>query len=128
VPRVPLTRMRAIPVSSSAKIFWGTTWKSPRVVDYGTFDDLSTRSARGLRRSSQVAGRPGTKFLLWCLEWQLRTWERLTSAILPFGNIALQPGEVERWFTSSFDIKQVAGETGLKTWPRGWAAYLMTYR
>jgi cyclopropane fatty-acyl-phospholipid synthase-like methyltransferase len=98
------------------------------LVDYGTFDDLSTRQRAAYVDRVRSLAKPGTKFLLWCFEWQLRTWERLTSAILPFGNIALQPGEVERWFTSSFDIKQVAGETGLKTWPRGWAAYLMTYR
>jgi len=29
---------------------------------------------------------------------------------------------------ATFDIKQVAGETGLPNWPRGWAAYLLTRR
>jgi SAM-dependent methyltransferase len=97
------------------------------LVDYGTFDDLSTRQ-RCLRRSSHVAGKTWFEVLALVLEWEVKTWERLASAILPVTGIALQPGEGERWFTSAFDIKQVAGETGLKTWPRGWDAYLMTRR
>ena len=98
------------------------------LVDYGTFDDLSTRQRAAYVDRAMSLAKPGSKFLLWCFEWELKAWERLASAILPFGNIALQPAEVERWFRSGFDIEQVAGETGLKTWPRGWAAYLMTRR
>ena len=98
------------------------------VVDYGTFDDLSTKQRAAYVDRVTSLAKPGGKFLLWCFEWELKPWERMASAILPFGNIALRPGEVERWFSSAFDIKQVAGETGLETWPRGWAAYLMTYR
>jgi cyclopropane fatty-acyl-phospholipid synthase-like methyltransferase len=98
------------------------------LVDYGTFDDLSTGRRAAYADRVRLLAKPGAKFLLWCFEWQLKPWERVASAILPFGNIALQPGEIERWFKSAFDIKQVAGETGLKTWPRGWAAYLMSRR
>jgi cyclopropane fatty-acyl-phospholipid synthase-like methyltransferase len=98
------------------------------LVDYGTFDDLSTRQRAAYLDQVTSLAKPGSKFLLWCFEWEVKTWERLASAILPVTGIALQPGEVARWFSSAFDIKQVAGETGLKTWPRGWAAYLMTRR
>ena len=98
------------------------------LVDYGTFDDLSMRQRAAYVDRVRSLAKPGSKFLLWCFEWELKARERLASAIRPVTDIALQPGEVERWFRSTFDIKQVAGETGLKTWPRGWAAYLMTRR
>ena len=98
------------------------------LVDYGTFDDLSTRQRAAYVDRVTSLVKPGSKFLLWCFEWEVKTWERLAMAIMPVTGIALQPGEVERWFRSEFDIKQVAGETGLKTVPRGWAVYLMTRR
>ena len=98
------------------------------LADYGTFDDLSTRQRAAYVDRVTSLAKPGSKFFLWCFEWEVKTWERLASAIMPVTGIALQPGEVDRWFRSGFDIKQVASETGLKTWPRGWAAYLMTHR
>ena len=96
------------------------------LVDYGTFDDLSTKDRAAYVDQVAALTKPGAKFLLWCFEWELKTWERVATAILPFGNIALHPGEVGNWFASTFQIKQVAGETGLPRWPRGWAAYLLT--
>ena len=72
--------------------------------------------------------RRGALFLLWCFEWEPRLWERLAIGVLPFGNIALRPGEVGQWFANAFDIERIAGETGLQSWPRAWAAYLMTHR
>jgi hypothetical protein len=66
------------------------------------------------------------KFLLWCFEWELKTWEKVATATLPLGNMALRPGEVERWFASSFDITRIAGESHLAGWPLGLAAYLLT--
>jgi SAM-dependent methyltransferase len=89
------------------------------LVDYGTFDDLSTRQRAAYVDRVTSLAKPGSKFLLWCFEWEAKAWERLASAILPVTGIALQPGEVERWFTSAFDIKLVAGETGLKTYAAG---------
>jgi cyclopropane fatty-acyl-phospholipid synthase-like methyltransferase len=96
------------------------------LVDYGSFDDL-----RGKQRAAYVheivpLANTGGKFLLWCFEWELRPWERAVTAILPFGGMTLRPGEVQQRFAGSFDIKKIAGETGLRSWPRGWAAYLMT--
>lgn len=96
------------------------------LVDYGTFDDLSTKDRAAYVDQVAALTKPGAKFLLWCFEWELKTWERVATAILPFGNIALHPGEVGNWFASTFEITQVAGETGLPQWPRGWAAYLLT--
>jgi cyclopropane fatty-acyl-phospholipid synthase-like methyltransferase len=96
------------------------------LVDYGTFDDLSTRDRAAYIDQVAALTKPGARFLLWCFEWELKTWERVATAILPFGNIALRPGEVGSWFASTFEIKQVAGEAGLPRWPRGWAAYLLT--
>lgn len=96
------------------------------LVDYGTFDDLSQRRRAAYVREVVPLAARGAKFLLWCFEWEPRLWERAVSAILPFGDLALRPGEVEQWFGSGFHIERMAGETGLPTWPRGWAAYLMT--
>jgi SAM-dependent methyltransferase len=96
------------------------------LVDYGTFDDLSTRDRAAYVDQVLSLAKPGAKFLLWCFEWELKGWERLAMAVLPFGNIALRPGEAERWFGSTFDITRIAGESGLPKWPRGWAAYLLT--
>jgi hypothetical protein len=96
------------------------------LVDYGTFDDLSSKDRAAYVDQVAPLAKPGAQFLLWCFEWELRGWERVASAILPFGNIALRPGAVERWFGSTFEIKRVAGESGLPKWPRGWAAYLLT--
>jgi cyclopropane fatty-acyl-phospholipid synthase-like methyltransferase len=96
------------------------------IVDYGTFDDLSVRDRAAYVDQVSSLAKPGARFLLWCFEWELKTWERAVTAILPFGNLAVRPGEIDRWFTSAFEIRQIAGETGLAKWPRGWAAYLLT--
>ncbi len=40
----------------------------------------------------------------------------------------MRPGEAQRWFANAFHMEQVAGQTGLASWPRGWATYLMTRR
>ena len=96
------------------------------LVDYGTFDDLSTKDRAAYVDQVRSLAKPAAKFLMWCFEWELKGWERLATAILPFGNIALRPGEVERWFANMFDITRIAGESDLAKWPRGWAAYLLT--
>jgi SAM-dependent methyltransferase len=96
------------------------------LVDYGTFDDLSTKDRAAYVDQVRSLAKPAAKFLMWCFEWELKGWERLATAILPFGNIALRPGELERWFANMFDITRIAGESDLAKWPRGWAAYLLT--
>jgi SAM-dependent methyltransferase len=98
------------------------------LVDYGTFDDLSNRDRAAYVDQVRSLAKPGAKFLLWCFEWEPKGWERVAMAILPPRNITLRPGEVEQRFASTFDITRIAGESDLKKWPRGWAAYLLTSR
>ena len=96
------------------------------LVDYGTFDDLNTRDRAAYVREVTALAAPGAHFLLWCFEWELRRWERMVTAILPFGGLALAPGEVTERFGGSFNIERVGGQQHLTGWPRGWNAYLMT--
>ena len=96
------------------------------LVDYGTFDDLNTRDRDAYVREVTALAAPGTRFLLWCFEWELRRWERIAVAILPFGGIALTPGEVTQRFGPAFHIQHIDGQQDLTGWPRGWTAYLMT--
>jgi SAM-dependent methyltransferase len=98
------------------------------LVDYGTLDDLSNRGRAAYVDQVRTLAKPGAKFLLWCFEWELKGWERVAIAVLPLGNIALRPGEVEQRFANTFDITRIAGESDLPKWPRGWAAYLLTNR
>ncbi|WP_120519775.1 class I SAM-dependent methyltransferase [Arthrobacter celericrescens] len=98
------------------------------LVDYGTFDDLSETQRAGYLRDVVPLAAPGAKFLLWNFEWELKGWEKAAVKLLPFGGMALAPGYVEATFSPDFSIERVAGESGLKGWPRGWAAYLMTRR
>jgi SAM-dependent methyltransferase len=98
------------------------------LVDYGAFDDLSKRQREAyVRQVAPLAG-PGARFLLWCFEWELLLWERVFTRLLPFGEMALAPGEAEQRFGEAFDVDRVAGEQDTGGWPRGWAAYLMTKR
>jgi hypothetical protein len=48
--------------------------------------------------------------------------------LIPFGNLTLPPGYIDDSFSQKFEVEKIAGESGLKGWPRGWAAYLMTRR
>lgn len=95
------------------------------LVDYGTLDDLGGRARDAYVRQVTALTRPGSRFLLWCFEWEPALWERAAMAVLPFGGMALAPGEVAARFGGRFEIDRVAGERGLRGWPRGWAAYLM---
>jgi SAM-dependent methyltransferase len=96
------------------------------LVDYGTLDDLGLRQREAYVREVVPLARPGAQFLLWCFEWELTPLERLLTSLLPCGKLALAPGEAKRRFGADFKIERLAGEANLPTWPRGWAAYLMT--
>ena len=96
------------------------------LVDYGSLDDLGMRERDAYMEAVVPLARPGAAFLLWCFEWELTLGERVLTSILPFGNLALAPGEAELRFGPEFDVRRIAGESGLDGWPRGWAAYLMT--
>jgi cyclopropane fatty-acyl-phospholipid synthase-like methyltransferase len=96
------------------------------LVDYGTFDDLTERQRDAYLRNVVPLAAPGAKFLMWNFEWETSPWENLVWKLLPFGNLTLPPGYIEERFSDRFHVEKIAGESGLKGWPRGWAAYLMT--
>lgn len=96
------------------------------LLDSGTLDDLSPRD-RTLYASNVLSlTHHDSKFLLWCFEWRTRWWEHALTRFLPFGALALDPGEAENRFGEYFQIERIAGEAKLRGWPRGFAAYLMT--
>jgi hypothetical protein len=52
----------------------------------------------------------------------------LLARLLPFGEVCMLPGEVERRFGPYFTIERVAGESERNGWPRGYSVYLMKRR
>lgn len=66
--------------------------------------------------------------MIWNFDWEPHPWERLVWKLIPFGNLTLPPGYIEDSFSEKFEVEKIAGAQGLKGWPRGWAAYLMTRR
>lgn len=92
------------------------------LVDYGTLDDLNLHQRDLYLKNVLPLAHPGTLFLLYCFEWELRWWEQMLSAI---GSMAMEPGEVEHRFGDYFEIERVAGgRTGSKIMPAT-ATYLM---
>lgn len=53
--------------------------------------------------------------------------ERLVTRLLPFGGLALAPGEAETRSGPWFAIDKIAGQEPAG-WPRGWAAYHLERR
>jgi SAM-dependent methyltransferase len=95
------------------------------LLDYGTLDDLSSQNRDLYVSNILPLSHNDSQFLLWCFKWRIRWWERALTRILPFGALALEPGEAERRFGEYFEIERIAGETKSRGWPRGFAAYLM---
>ena len=91
------------------------------LVDYGALDDLNDRDRDRYVREVTPLARVGARFLLWCFEWEPEWWERRLPVAMP-----MAPGEVERRFGAAFAIERIGGGQNLKTFPRGYAAYLMT--
>jgi SAM-dependent methyltransferase len=97
------------------------------LVDYGTLDDLSAKDRDLYVENVLPLTRPGSRFLLYCFEWQFRWWERiLFKAAFFFGAMSMEPGEVERRFARHFEIERIAGKVDYSNWPPGYAVYLMT--
>lgn len=99
------------------------------LVDYSTLDDLPLEQRDRYVQNVLPLTRPGSQFVLYCLEWTLSWWEKLTLKLLSrfgFGPLTLEPGEVKRRFGEYFHIHKVAGETQPHEYPRGYAIYLMT--
>jgi SAM-dependent methyltransferase len=97
------------------------------LVDYGALHDLSPDDRDLYLRNVLQLTHPGTRFLLYTFEYELRWWERLLLRLAFFsGGMALEPGEVEQRFSEYFDIERIAGKVDYSRWPAGYAAYLMT--
>ena len=90
------------------------------LVDYGTLDDLKPAQRDLYLQNVLPLTHAGSRFLLYCFEWQPRWYERPY-----FSSMAMLPGEADRRFALHFDIECYAAESGLKGLPRGWAVYLM---
>jgi SAM-dependent methyltransferase len=95
------------------------------VVDYGTSDDMNAVGRAAFR--DVVAGllRPGGTAMLWCFEWRLAWWERILVFVLPFGRLAMAPGEVDGLYRERFAVDRFAAAK-IGAWPQAWAAYLLT--
>jgi cyclopropane fatty-acyl-phospholipid synthase-like methyltransferase len=99
------------------------------LVDYSTLDDMEPEQRDRYVQNVLPLTHPGSQFVLYCLEWTLSWWERLTLRFLSrfgYGQLTLEPGEVKRRFGEHFHIHKVAGETQEHHYPRGYAVYLMT--
>jgi cyclopropane fatty-acyl-phospholipid synthase-like methyltransferase len=99
------------------------------LLDYSTLDDMLPEQRDRYVQNILPLTRPGSQFVLYCLEWTLSWWERLTLRILSrfdIGQLVLEPGEVKRRFGEHFYIFKAAGETQKHEYPRGYAVYLMT--
>jgi hypothetical protein len=98
------------------------------LVDYSTLDDLPPEQRDQYVQNVLPLTRPGSQFVLYCLEWTLAWWEKLVLRILSrfgFGPLVLEPGEVKQRFGDFFHIQKIAGETHKHEYPRGYAVYLM---
>lgn len=91
------------------------------LLDYGVLDDLRLHQREPYIQNMLPLTRPGSHFLLWGFEYPMRWWEKL----IPFYDIAFQPGEIGKRFSRYFDIEKIAGGLDWSSWPPGYAAYLM---
>jgi SAM-dependent methyltransferase len=94
------------------------------LVDYGTFDDLTPTDRDRYLTSLLTLSHAGSRYLLWCFEYEMRWWEHF----IPFFPPPLASDEARRRFGSRFAIERIAGERHSAGWPPGWAAYLMARR
>jgi SAM-dependent methyltransferase len=95
------------------------------LVDYGTLDDIPYHKRDLYIHNILPLTHPGSQFLLYCFEWEMRWWERLlTKLFSAFGSV-MKPGEVEQRFGAYFEIEKIAEYSDGTGWPRGAAVYLM---
>ena len=98
------------------------------LVDYSTLDDLHPEQRDRYVENIVPLTRPGSQFVLYCLEWALSWWEKLTLQVLSHSGSARlpwSPAMVKRRFGEYFHIQKVAGKPKSMT-IRGYAVYLMT--
>ncbi len=91
------------------------------LVDYGTLDDLAPKDRELYMQNVLPLTHAGSRFLLYCFEWQPRWWERPF-----FFRMACEPGEIGRRFGPHFEIERFDGGTTGSWLMPGWAVYLMT--
>lgn len=92
------------------------------LVDYGAFDDLTPAARERYVNTLLALSHVGSRYLLWCFEYQMRWWERF----IPFFPPPLASGEAQQRFGRHFTLERIAGQQQCVGWPPGWAAYLMT--
>lgn len=95
-------------------------------VDYGTLDDLPPRRRAPYVRNMLRMTHAGSRYLLWCMEWPPRWWERVLGRLALPAAAALEPREAERRFGEYFDIEEIARGCEPSRFLRGFAAYVMT--
>jgi 2-polyprenyl-3-methyl-5-hydroxy-6-metoxy-1,4-benzoquinol methylase len=98
------------------------------LVDYSTLDDLPCEEREIYLKNILPLTRPGSQFVLYCLEWTLSWWEKLTLRLLGrygFGQLTLETGEVMRLFGEHFYINLITDEAKEYGYPRHYAVYLM---
>ena len=91
------------------------------LVDYGTLDDLSEKNRDLYMENVLPLTHPGSIFLLYNFEWEVRWWERPI-----YSRLALDQGEAEERFSRYFEIERIAGQIDYSNFPPGYAVYLMT--
>jgi SAM-dependent methyltransferase len=102
------------------------------LLDIGQMHDLPEKDHACYVKTIISLTHTTSQFFLYCFEWQLHWWERLTINILSnfgFGAITFEPGEVDDLFSPYFHIKKLASEVDnsfTPQYPRGYAVYLMT--
>ena len=96
------------------------------LVDYGTLDDIPPHRRDLYMQNVIPLANPGSLFLLYCFEWELRWWERLLTRLFSTFGSVMEPGEVEQRFSQYYDIEKIAEYSNDTGWPRGSAVYLMT--
>jgi cyclopropane fatty-acyl-phospholipid synthase-like methyltransferase len=122
-------RRRATTIGASVSFVWDDVTKLRSIsevfdflVDYGTFDDLGPSDRDLYLKSLLTLSHAGSRYLLWCFEYEMRWWEHC----IPFFPPPLASDEAQRRFGSHFAIERIAGERHSAGRPPGWAAYLMT--
>lgn len=91
------------------------------LVDYGTLDDLKPQDRDLYMQNVLPLTREGSRFVLYCFEWEPRWWERPY-----FFRMACEPGEIVRRFGPHFEVEQYDSGTTDSWMMPGWAVYLMT--
>lgn len=96
------------------------------LVDYGTLDDLKPQQRDRYMANVLPLTHPGSKFLLFCFEWDSRWWERMMEKVPFLGAMQLEIGEAERRFSPYFEIEVLSRSINYQEWPAGSAVYWMT--